>query len=118
MRVTQEACVEYQICFPRKALGVGEGHQRHRHLGLIGIRAKMPFDQAAQVGDRQSRRIHDHIRLLPQRFGQGDLRGDTLHDNPLWRQGMSAAGFRVAAEQGAFVGPGINQLDVQARRRT
>ena len=74
----------------------------------------MPLDQPAQVGDRQVRGVDDQVGVFAQRFGQGDVRRDAVRDHALRRQRMAAAGFGVAAQQGAFVGPGIHQLDAQA----
>ena len=72
MRVPQEACIEYQICFPRQAFRIGERNQGNSQPRLVRIGAKMPLDHPAEVGDRQPGGINHKVGMFPERFSQAD----------------------------------------------
>src|SRR6185312_3309655 len=68
VRVSQKACIEYQICFPRQAMRIGEGNQRNDklRLGIFRARAEMPLDQAAQRGEREFGRVDHEVGTVAQ----------------------------------------------------
>ncbi len=119
MRVSQKACVEYQIGVPRQAHGKRERDQRQHHAraGASGRRAEIALDELAHGRDGKLGRVDHQIGMFAQQAGQHLLLPDPVGHTALRRKRMPPARLGVAAQQCDLIGPDIDQRDSKPRHR-